>query len=158
MSTPIELLVKETKAAFIMAKSDGTLDVSEVIQIAVSVSQKVQKIVALTGSEKKSLLLLTLKSGFDASGGLDSLPGFKNASPEVKKAYEEQLLTATSTAIDAIIAAASGKLDLRKPASWKACLPLCATSLQAVLSEKDQSYLKEAREFTEKLLAEPVPK
>ena len=156
MSTPIELLVKETKAAFIIAKSDGTLDFSEVLQIAVALSQKIQKIVALSGSEKKSLLLLTIKNGFVSSGGLDSLPGFKDASPEVKQAYEDQLLTATSTAIDALIAAVSGKLDFRKPSSWKACLPLCMSSLQAVLSEKDQSLLKEAGAFTEKLLAEPV--
>ena len=151
MSTPIELLVKETKAAFIIAKSDGNLDASEVIQIAVTLSQKVQKLVNLSGNEKKSLLLLTLKKGLDTSGGVGSLPGFADASAEVKAAFEENLLNAASAAIDAVVLAASGKLDLKKPSNWLACLPFCLSAVN-VMVPKDQVQLKEAVEFAEKLL------
>ncbi len=157
MSSPIELLIKQTKAAFIIAKSDGILDSSEVIQIAVSLSQKVQKLANLSGNEKKSLLLLTLKKGLDTSGGIGSLPGFADASAEVKAAFEESLLNAASAAIDAIILAASGKLDLKKPSNWLACLPACLSAVNVILP-KDQVQLKEAVEFAEKLLnkgAEP---
>lgn len=155
MSSPIELLVKETKAAFVIAKSDGNLDASEVIQIAVALSQKVQKLASLSGNEKKSLLLLTLKKGLDTSGGVGSLPGFADASAEVKAAFEESLLNAASAAIDAIILAASGKLDLKKPANWLACLPAClpaCLSAVNVILPKDQVQLKEAVEFAEKIL------
>lgn len=151
MSSPIELLVKETKAAFVIAKSDGNLDASEVIQIAVALSQKVQKLASLSGNEKKSLLLLTLKKGLDTSGGVGSLPGFADASAEVKAAFEESLLNAASAAIDAIILAASGKLDLKKPANWLACLPACLSAVNVMLP-KDQVQLKEAVEFAEKIL------
>lgn len=151
MSSPIELLVKETKAAFVIAKSDGNLDASEVIQIAVALSQKVQKLASLSGNEKKSLLLLTLKKGLDTSGGVGVLPGFADASAEVKAAFEESLLNAASAAIDAIILAASGKLDLKKPANWLACLPACLSAVNVILP-KDQVQLKEAVEFAEKIL------
>ena len=157
MSSPIELLVKETKAAFVIAKSDGVLDASEVIQIAVALSQKVQKLANLSGNEKKSLLLLSLKKGLDTSGGVGSLPGFADATAEVKAAFEESLLNAASAAIDAIVLAASGKLDLKKPANWLACLPACLSAVNVMLP-KDQLQLKEAVEFAEKLLnkgAEP---
>jgi len=152
MNTPIDDIVKETKAAFVIAKSDGVLDVAEVISIAVELSQKLQKLANLSGSEKKSLLLHVLKKGLDTSGGLESLPGFASASAEQRQAMEDQLLTAASTAIDAIVAAASGKLDLRKPSSWKACLPLCLSAAQVVLPAKDQAYLKEASKFADKLI------
>jgi len=151
MSSPIELLVKETKAAFIVAKTDGVLDASEVIQIAVTLSQKVQKLANLSGNEKKSLLLLTLKKGLDTSGGVGVLPGFAGASDEVKAAFEEHLLSAASAAIDAVVLAANGKLDLRKPSNWLACLPACLSAVEVVLP-KDQVHLKEAVEFAEKLL------
>jgi hypothetical protein len=100
---------------------------------------------------------LTLKKGLDTSGGIGSLPGFADASAEVKAAFEESLLNAASAAIDAIILAASGKLDLKKPSNWLACLPACLSAVNVILP-KDQVQLKEAVEFAEKLLnkgAEP---
>jgi hypothetical protein len=133
MSTALELIVKETKAAFIIAKSDGKLDASEVIQIAVDLAKKIQTLGNLSGSEKKALLLLTLKKSLDASGGLDTLASFANATPEVKAAFEDQLLTAASTTIDVVFAAAAGKIDLRKPTSWKFCLPMCLSTVKVVL-------------------------
>lgn len=155
MSSPIEVLVKETCAAFIIAKADGELDAGEVIRIAIDLSQKIQKLANLSGSEKKALLLLSLKRGLDTSGGLDSLPAFKDASPEAKRAFEEELLKAASATIDAVFAAVSGKLDLRNPRSWAFCLPACLSVVKTVLP-KDQLLLTQAAEYANTLL-KPTP-
>jgi len=155
MSSPIDTLIKETKAAFYIAKSDGNLDASEVIQIAIALSQKIQKLANLSGSEKKSLLLLTLKKGLETSGGISSLPGFAGASADVIATFETQLLMSASTTIDALCAAANGKLDLRKPANWKFCLPMCMTAVQTLMP-KDQVHLNEAIKLAENLLTKNV--
>lgn len=154
MST-LEQLVKETRAAFIIAKSDGTLDTSEVIQIAVELAQKVQKVANLAGSEKKALLLHTLKKGLDDSGGLGSLPGFENVSKEAKDAFEEQILSAASTTVDVLLSAVSGKIDLRKPASWAFCLPMCMNAVKA-FAPKDMALLNSATKYAESLVPKDV--
>jgi hypothetical protein len=154
MST-LEQLVKETRAAFIIAKSDGTLDTSEVIQIAVELAQKVQKLANLAGSEKKALLLHTLKKGLEDSGGLGSLPGFENATKEVKDAFEEQVISAASTTVDVLLSAVSGKIDLRKPASWAFCLPMCMKAVQA-FAPKDMAILNSATKYAESLVPKDV--
>jgi hypothetical protein len=156
MASLFDSIIKETKAAFIIAKDDGVLDCGEVIQIAINLSQKIQKINNLSGSEKKALLLLTLKKGLDASGGVANLPGFADASPEVKKAFEDQLLSAASAAIDAVCMAFSGKLDLKKPANWMQCLPACLSTI-ATLVPKDQTQLKEAVDFAAKIVKTSPP-
>lgn len=150
MST-LETIVKETKADFIIAVGDGVLDASEVIQIAVGVSQKVQAM-ALSGAEKKATLLLILKKGLDASAALDSLPGLKGASPETKQAFEDQLINAASGAIDVLVAASTGKLNLRKPSTWMACLPSCLKAAEAILPPKDAALLEEASKYATKIL------
>ena len=149
--TPVEELVKETRHAFIIAKADGVLDAGEVIQIATTLVMKIQKLVGLSGSEKKAMLLLTLKKGLDASGGLDSLPGFADASEETKKVFEDSLMSAVSVSVDMLLSAAAGKLDLRKPASWAACLPACISAVTALVP-KDHKYLMEATKYSDKVL------
>ena len=149
--TPVEELVKETRHAFIIAKADGVLDAGEVIQIATTLVVKIQKLVGLSGSEKKAMLLLTLKKGLDASGGLDSLPGFADASAETKKVFEDSLMSAVSVSVDMLLSAAAGKLDLRKPASWAACLPACLSAVTALVP-KDHKYLMEATKYSDKVL------
>jgi len=144
----LEDLIKETRAAFIIAKSDGVLDSSEVIEIAVGLAQKVNKLANLSGSEKKSLLLHTLKKGLDDSGGLDSLPAYANATPEVKALFQDQLLAAASSTVDLVLSAASGKLDLRKPTSW---LPCCFNVVKALLP-KEQKLIDDAVKFSEKII------
>lgn len=151
MSSVFDSLVKETKAAFIIASGDGTLDTTEVIKIAVDLSQKVQKLANLSGSEKKSLLLSTLKKGLDSAGGVSSLPQFADASAEVKVAFEEHLLCAASAAIDAVILAVNGKLDFKNPKMLLSCIPLCLSTVD-VLIPKDQEHLKEAVEFAKKII------
>lgn len=149
--TPVEELVKETRHAFIIAKADGVLDAGEVIQIATTLVVKIQKLVGLSGSEKKAMLLLTLKKGLEASGGLDSLPGFANASAETKKVFEDSLMSAVSVSVDMLLSAAAGKLDLRKPANWLACLPACLSAVKALVP-KDHAYLMEATKYSDKVL------
>jgi hypothetical protein len=151
MAPTLEELVKETRHAFIIAKSDGELDASEVIQIAVDLSQKIQKVEGLSGEEKKSLLLLSLKRGLDAAGGVDSLPGFANASEEIKKAFENQLITAASSAVDVMIAAANGKIEFKKLADKKSCIPTCVNIAKSVLP-KDQKLVQDALKYAESLV------
>jgi len=139
--TDLETIIKETRAAFIIAKSDGILDSSEVISIAVGLVQKIHKLTNLSGSEKKAILLHALKKGLADSGGLDTLAAFVNASPEVKKAFEDQILCSASAAVDLILDAAAGKLDLRKSFfdGFFACL-----NKVSVLQSNEQKLVKEA--------------
>jgi hypothetical protein len=153
--TPLEELVKETRHAFIIAKADGVLEAGEVIQIATNLVMNIQKLSAISGSEKKDMLLMTLKKGLDASGGLESLPGFTNASKETKQAFEDSLMTAVSVSVDMMLSVAAGKLDLRKPSSWKACLPVCMSAVKALIP-KDQALLQEAAKYSETILKKQV--
>lgn len=148
-TNPLELIVKEARDAFIIAKADGVLEAGEVVQIAVDVARKLQRLGGLSGSEKKAIVLLTLKKGLDAAGGVASLPGLAEATPELQAKFEQQILAAAGAALDVAVAAASGQIDLRKPASWKACLPVCTSLAQASLAfvPKDQPILKEALGF-----------
>lgn len=149
ITDPLEEVIKETRHAFIIAKADGILEAGEVVQIAVDVARKLQKFLGLSGAEKKAVVLLTLKKGLDSAGGVSSLPGLKEATPEMQEIFEKQLLSAASAALDVVVAVAAGKIDLRKPASWKACLPACVSLAKGalVLLPKDQVILKEALEF-----------
>jgi len=122
----LELLVLETHTAISSLAKDGVLDAGKIIQIAVALSQKLQKLTDLSGSEKKAFLMSTLKRGLEESI-TDPSPGFIDA-----------LLLATSVSIDMILSAASGKLDLRKPSSWAQCIPLCLSFLK---TEKAKSPL-----------------
>ena len=143
----LETLIKETKAAFIIAVADGVLDASEVIQIAVNLSQKIQNIAGLSGSKKKDTLLFIIKKALDASNGINSLPGLASASKETKQAFEDQLLNAVSGAIEVFISASQGKLNLK--ATWMACVPSCL-AMAAIISPKDSAILEEVSKFTTK--------
>jgi len=143
----LERIVKEARDVFIVAKADGTLDAAEIIQIGLTVAKGVQKIASLSGAEKKAVVLLALKKGLDAAGGLPVIGG---ATPEVMANVEKQLFAAAEAAVDVAIAVANGKFDLRKPASWKTvCLPLCLPLFSSALAAfasvpKDQPILREA--------------
>jgi len=148
----LEAIVKETKALFIIAVEDGTLDSTEVMKIAVQVSQKLQRLPALSGSDKKATLLYVLKRALDVSCALDSLPGLKGASQEVKQSFENQLLNAASATIDIFVAASQGKLNLKNPSTFLSCLPFCLKAVEAVLDPKDAAVLQEALKFTKNVL------
>ena len=148
----LEAIVKETKALFIIAVEDGTLDSTEVMKIAVQVSQKLQGLPALSGSDKKATLLYVLKKALDVSCALDSLPGLKGASEEIKKSFENQLLNAASATIDIFVAASQGKLNLKNPSTFLSCLPFCLKAVEAVLEPKDAAVLQEALKFVKKVV------
>jgi hypothetical protein len=140
----LERIVKEARNAFIIAKSDGVLDAGEVVQIALVVAKGVQRVAGLSGEEKKAVVLLSLRRGLEAAGGLPPIAG---AGPEVMAAVERQLFAAAAAAVDAAVAVAQGKLDLRKPAAWKAvCLPLCSAAAAAAAAAvpRDQPILQQA--------------
>ena len=142
----LETLVRETRFAFMTAKEDGHLEISEVIQIAVDLVQKIRKVSGLSLDDEKALLLHALKKGLDSAGGVMDLPAFKNAPQETLVAFEEQLLAAASTAVDMVLSAASGKMDIRTLTSvstWKACLPFCFSGAKALLP-KDLIVLADA--------------
>jgi len=122
----LELIVSETRADISNALVDGNIDAGEVIQIAVALSQKLQKVTSLTGAEKKAMLMSTIRKGLEESIR-EPLPGFIDA-----------LLSATSVSIDMVLSAAAGKLDLSKPSSWVQCIPVCMGFFKA---EKPKSPL-----------------
>lgn len=144
----LETLIKETKAAFIIAVGDGVLDASEVIQIAINLSQKIQTIAGLSGSKKKDTLLFIIKKALDASNGINSLPGLAGASQETKQAFEDQLLNAVSGAIEVFISASQGKLSLK---TWSACVPSCL-AMASIISPKDSAILEEVSKFSMKVV------
>jgi len=147
-------LVKETRAAFIIAKADGVLDAGEVIQIAGELAQKIHRLGGLSGAEKKSLLLHTLKRGLDDDGGVDNLAGMLGASDAVKEAFKTHLLQAAGAATDLMLDVAKGKLNFA--ANWRAWLPSCLGFVQTVLVAKDQRLIAEAKSFAEKILPATV--
>jgi len=142
-------LVKETRAAFIIAKADGVLDAGEVIQIAAELAQKIHRLGGLSGAEKKSLLLHTLKRGLDDDGGVDNLAGMVGASTEFKEAFKTHLLQAAGAATDLILDAAQGKLKFAALRNW---LPSCIGFARTALAAKDQKLIAEAKAFAEKIL------
>ena len=144
-------IVKYAQGSFITAKSDGKLEAGEVIQIAVLVSQKLAALGQLNGSDKKSVVLYCLKRGLDAAGGVGELPGLDGASAGVRKAVEDQLLSAASSAIDAMVAVARGEIDLRKKDIQNSCLPLCfsAAGVVQTLLPKEAGIVKQALAFAQ---------
>ena len=142
----LESLITETRHQFILAKADGVLDAGEVIAIAVGIASKIQRLGPLSGPEKKAVVMMALKKGLEAAGGVSSLPGLAESTAAEKEALEQQLLAAAAAALDVAVAVASGKIDLRKPSSWKSCLPFCTAALSAAVAfvPKDQTILREA--------------
>jgi hypothetical protein len=158
-ATSLETIVKEAQDAFIAAKSDGKLEVGEVIQIALQVAQKLQRYgeaAALAGSEKAALVRLTLQKGLRAAGGLPVLAG---ATPEMVASVEAQLLSAAGAAVDAAIAAAHGKFGAFQAAATlhpllsclcsgvaavKAALPPSLVAAAVAKVPKDLPLLQEA--------------
>ena len=129
----LETLIRETRSDFIIAKSDGTLDAGEMIHIAMRLAVKLQQIRALSGAEKKALLMSTLRKGLQDAGGIQGV------SEEAKNAVIDQVLMAASVSIDMAVSVAAGELDLRKPSSWARCIPVC---VGYVLNGRDAAVLQ----------------
>ena len=129
----LETLIRETRSDFIIAKSDGTLNAGEMIHIAMRLAVKLQQIRALSGPEKKALLMSTLRKGLQDAGGIPGVP------EAAKDAVIDQALMAASVSIDMAVSVAAGELDLRKPSSWARCIPVC---VGYVLNGRDAAVLQ----------------
>ena len=147
----LDALAKETRAALIIAKSDGELTTNEVLQIAVQLAQKIHKVDSLSASDKKSLLLHILKKGLDDSGGLDFIPGCVGATNEVKAAFEAHLLETASATVELLISAFSGGMDFKKRSTWTTLFSRCVSAAKA-LAPKDQALLNSAINYTSTLV------
>jgi hypothetical protein len=144
----LDAIVKETRAAFIIAKADGVLDAGEVIQIAHTLALKLYGVTGLDINEKKSLLLYTLKKGLDDDGGVDTLAGMVGASVEVKEAFKTHLIDAASASADLMLEV---NRTLTRATSWIPAwvwgmIPGCTKAV--ALHAKDQQLIRDALAFT----------
>jgi hypothetical protein len=67
----------------------------------------------------------------------------------MKALFEQQLLSLASSAVDQILSASSGKLDLRKPSIN--CFLSCLTKVKELLP-KDQKLVDDAMNFSKSIL------
>ena len=144
----LDAIVKETRAAFIIAKADGVMDAGEVIQIAHTLAMKLYNVAGPDMNEKKALLMHTLKKGLDDDGGVDMLIGMAGASTEIKEAFKSHLIGAASASVDLLLQAHQ---MMTKAVSWLppwvwALVSGCTKSVG--LSEKDQQLIRDALAFT----------
>jgi hypothetical protein len=146
----VEVIVQGAKDAFTSAKSDGKLEVTEVIHIALDVAKKVYLLGHLSEKEQLALLKLCLKKGLVAAGGLVSLPAFVNVPVDALDVLENQILQAGLSAVNV--------MKMNAPAFFAPLknflgrfLPGCTllTSVVKVLDPKDSVILKEALELFE---------
>ena len=145
-------IINETKSAFVIAKFDGKLEASEVVQIATDVAMKIHALSLGSLDEKKALVALALKKGLAAADGLHGLADLAASGPEGVAAAEKQVLDAALAAVNVLLGAAP---HLFAPAqnllsslrqSLSKCLPFCSQvkSLAEVLDPKDSALIAEA--------------
>lgn len=144
----ISSIILHTTKLFINAKNKSSLDISKIIKIAIDLAQKIQKIGGLSGPDKKSLLILILKKGLDASEYIQSEHRFTKAM--TKQYFEDQILNTASIVVDSVLLAYKRKVDFTKPSKWKNGIPHCLSSID-VVSPDEQLFLKDATEFSESL-------
>ena len=135
----LEKIIRDAKIEFMIAKQDGVLEISEVIQIALNVSKKVYSLSSLSDDEKTALVLLSLKKGLAAAGGL---PMFENIPAETKEAVEEQLLKAGLGVVD-LMRKNAPLLFAPVKKALLVCFPACSHVLD-ILDSKDTAVLQDA--------------
>jgi len=154
-------IINETKAAFVIAKFDGKLEATEVVQIATDVALKVHKLSVGSPEEKKALVALALKTGLAAAGGLHGLADLAESNPVALVAAEKQVLDAALAAVNGLMAVApqlfapaQGVLSALRQ-SLAGCLPFCSQVVQ-VLDPKDAALISEALEAVKAGSAPPT--
>ena len=145
MASPLELIVREAKVEFAIAKHDGVLEVSEIISIALLVAKKVYALTGLSEAEKDAMVLLALKKGLAVAGGLDGLPAFSAIPASAREAVEDQLLKAGLSAVQAMRAAAPALFAPLKKVV-RSCLPYCfaVQAAAAAVDPKAAALIQEA--------------
>ena len=159
----IQGIINEAKAAFVIAKFDGKLEASEVVQIATTVAMKIHALSNCSLDEKKALVAFALKKGLEAAGGLHGLADL--VGHDGLAAAEKQILDAALAAVNGLLSVAPHLFAPAKNllsslrASLSACLPFCsqAAALAAVLDPKDSAVIAEALAVTKALAAGEVP-
>ena len=145
MASPLELIVREAKVEFAIAKHDGVLEVSEIISIALLVAKKVYALTDLSEAEKDAMVVLALKKGLAVAGGLDGLPAFSAIPAAAREAVEDQLLKAGLSAVQAMRAAAPALFAPLKKVV-RSCLPYCSAvqAAAAAVDPKAAALIQEA--------------
>lgn len=145
--TTIQQIVADAKVAFIAAKSDGKLEAEEVVQIALSVGKKVHAIAGASLQEKEALVLLCLKKGLAAAGGLQGLADLAGSGPEGLAAAEKQVLGAALKTVN-VLKEHVPKMFGVSPGALLSCCS-AAASVGAALLPKDAALIMEALQCVE---------
>jgi hypothetical protein len=151
MSTALEQIVRDAKVSFIIAKQDGLLEATEVVQIAVEVALKIHALGSLSEEEKDAMVILALKKGLAAAGGMCDLPAFAALPPSAAELVENQLIKAGAAAVKAMRGAVP-RLFAPVKNFLLACLPhfsKAAAAAAPVLPPKDAKLLQEALKLLE---------
>ena len=141
----LEGIIQEVRDGFVEAKSDGKLEAAEVIHIASIVSQKIYKLGGLSMADKKALVMLSLKKGLDAAGGLHGLEDLAGLGPEALATAERQVLNAAIASVDGLLAAVP-RLFAPLKGALASCLPFCSSAENTLtaLDPKDAALIHEA--------------
>ena len=127
--TPLEAIAKETRHAFIIAKSDDILTFGEILRISVDISRRVNNLGFLKDSEKKTVTIYLVKKGLDSVGGFEGMEAFSSVTAEQKN----ELFSVVSTALDFV--------------PTKKFIRFCKGSV--AISPQDQQVLDDALVFSE---------
>jgi hypothetical protein len=150
--TGLQGIINETKAAFVIAKFDGKLEASEVVQIATDLAMKIHALSSASLDEKMALVALALKKGLAAADGLQGLSDLAASGPAGVAAAEKQVLDGALAAVNILLSAAphlfspSKNLLSSLRESLSKCLPFCsqAALLAQVFDPKDSALIQEA--------------
>ena len=136
-ATQIQQAIADAKVAFIAAKSDGKLQAEEVVQIALLVGKKIYTIFGASLAEKEALVLLCLKKGLAAAGGMQGLDD---------PAAEKQVLAAALKTVKLMKEYVPQLFALPK-GFFSCCSGLAAAG--AALLPKDAAVIMEALQLVE---------
>jgi len=94
MDNILTSIVRDAKVAFLVAKHDGKLEASEIVDIAVMISKKIHAITGISEEQMDALIMHCLKQGLSAADGLRGITELENLPTEVLQVVEQQILTA----------------------------------------------------------------
>jgi hypothetical protein len=148
MASVLDTIIRDAKVDFLIAKHDGVLEASEIVHIALSVAQKVHALSSISDEEKDAMIVLSLKKGLAAAGGM---PFVGDLPPAMVEGLENQLFQAGLAAVKAMRGVAPRLFAPAKNALL-ACLPYCsqlAGVASSVLAPKDAAMIQEALKCAE---------
>jgi hypothetical protein len=148
MASVLDTIIRDAKVDFLIAKHDGVLEASEIVHIALSVAQKVHALGSISDEEKDAMILLSLKKGLAAAGGM---PLVGDLPPAMVEGLENQLFQAGLAAVKAMRGVAPRLFAPAKNALL-GCLPYCsqlAGVTSSVLAPKDAAMIQEALKCAE---------